>query len=89
MGGNILFLGKKIFEIPPFFQTRPGDLGKKVYARSLRFSALKSTSSLGAIYHNALSQAPITRGQHGGSLKEDWQKFQTFKELYSGAKSTR
>ena len=26
MSGNILFLGKKIFEIPPFFQTRPGDL---------------------------------------------------------------
>ena len=35
------------------------------------------------------SQAPITRGQHGGSLNEDWQKFQTFKELYSGPKSTR
>ena len=29
MSGNILFLGNKIFEIPPFFQTRPGDLGKK------------------------------------------------------------
>ena len=28
MSGNILFLGNKIFEIPPFFQTRPGDLGK-------------------------------------------------------------
>ena len=44
MSGNILFLGKKIFEIPPFFQTRPGDLlgdlGKKVRACSLRFSAL-------------------------------------------------
>ena len=39
--GNILFLGKKIFEIPPFFQTRSGDLGKKVDACSLRFSALK------------------------------------------------
>ena len=40
MSGNILFLGKKIFEISPFFQTRPGDLGKKVHACSLRFSAL-------------------------------------------------
>ena len=42
MSGNILFSGKKIFEIPPFFQTRPGDLGKKVHVCSLRFSALKS-----------------------------------------------
>ena len=41
MSGNILFLGNKIFEIPPFFQTRSGDLGKKVHACSLRFSALK------------------------------------------------
>ena len=39
--GNVLLLGKKSFEIPPFFQTRPGDLGKKVHACSLRFSALK------------------------------------------------
>ena len=38
--GNILLLGNKIFEIPPFFPTRPGDLGKKVYACSLRFSSL-------------------------------------------------
>ena len=37
--GNILFLVNKIFEIPPFFQTRPGDLGKKVHACSLLFSA--------------------------------------------------
>ena len=42
MCGNILLLGKKIFEIPPFFGTRPGDLGKQVHACSLRFSALKS-----------------------------------------------
>ena len=42
MSGNILFLSNKIFEIPPFFQTRPGDLGEKVHACSLRFSALKS-----------------------------------------------
>ena len=41
MSGNILFLGNKIFEIGPFFQTRPGDLGKNVRACSLRFSALK------------------------------------------------
>ena len=41
MSGNILFLGNKIFEIPPFFEARPGDLGKKVHACLLRFSALK------------------------------------------------
>ena len=41
MSGNILILGNKIFEIPPFFQTRPGDLGEKAHACSLRFSALK------------------------------------------------
>ena len=41
MSRNILILGKKIFEIPPFSQTRPGDLGKKVHACSLCFSALK------------------------------------------------
>ena len=44
MSGNILFLGNKLFEIPPFFQTRPGDLGKKVRACSLRFSALKPSA---------------------------------------------
>ena len=32
---------QKIFEIPPFFQTRPGDVGEKVHACLLRFSALK------------------------------------------------
>ena len=41
-----MFLGKKIFEIPPFFQTQPGDLGKKVHACSLRFSAPKFTADL-------------------------------------------
>ena len=40
MSENMLFLGNKIFEIPPFFQTRLGDLGEKVHACSLRFSAL-------------------------------------------------
>ena len=38
--GNVLLLGKKSFETLPIFQTRPGDLGKKVHACSLRFSAL-------------------------------------------------
>ena len=46
MSLNILFLGNKIFEIPPFFQTRPGDLGKKVHACSLRFSALNPGARL-------------------------------------------
>ena len=46
MSGNILFLGNKIFEIAPFFQTRPGDLGKKVHACSLRFSALNPACHL-------------------------------------------
>ena len=46
MSENILFWGKKIFEIAPFFQTRPGDLGKKVHACSLRFSALNIWSTL-------------------------------------------
>ena len=42
MRGNILLFGKKIFEIPPFFGTRPKKfLGKKVHACSLGFSALK------------------------------------------------
>ena len=52
MSGNILFLGNKLFEIPPFFQTRPGDLGKKVRACSLRFSALKSKL-------NCVKSAPV------------------------------
>ena len=46
MSRNILFLGNKIFEIPPFFQTRPGDLGKKVHACSLRFYALNLNPAL-------------------------------------------
>ena len=29
MSGNILYLSKRMFEIQPLFQTRPGDLGKK------------------------------------------------------------
>ena len=44
--GNVLLLGKKIFEIPPIFQTRPGDLGKKVHACSLRFSALNMPTTV-------------------------------------------
>ena len=59
MSGNILFLGNKIFEIPPFFQTRPGDLGKKVHACSIRFSALKLRTDHGQaltkVYHFHLS----------------------------------
>ena len=39
---NVLLSGKKSFEILPFFQTQPGDLGKKVHACSLRFSSLKA-----------------------------------------------
>ena len=49
MSGNILFLAKKIFEMPPFFQTRPGDLGKKKFTHthfSLRFSALKHVARI-------------------------------------------
>ena len=46
ISGNILFLGNKIFQILPFFQTRPGDLGRKVHACPLRFSALKLTPNL-------------------------------------------
>ena len=42
MSGNILFLGKKIFEIPPFFQTRPGDLGTHAHY----VHALKSASGV-------------------------------------------
>ena len=34
MSRNILILGKKIFEIPPFSQTRPGDLGKKKFTHA-------------------------------------------------------
>ena len=44
--GNVLLLGKKIFEILPIFQTRPGDLGKKVHACSLRFSALNMPTTV-------------------------------------------
>ena len=38
---HFIIFRQKIFEIPPFFQTRPMDLGKKVHACSSRFSALK------------------------------------------------
>ena len=46
MSENTLFLGNKIFEIPPFFQAGPGDLGKKVHVCSLRFSALKLLTTI-------------------------------------------
>ena len=49
MSGNILFLGKKIFEISPFFL----DLGKKkIHACTLRFSAL----NLQRILHKDLTR---------------------------------
>ena len=60
MSGNILFLGNKIFEIPPFFQTRPGDLGKKVHACSLRFSALKCHVLWSAYERNGSQQNTTT-----------------------------
>ena len=66
MSGNILFLGNKIFEIPPFFQTRPGDLGKKVHACSLRFSALNSRCPWGErthIFYSRASSPGLSRGQ--------------------------
>ena len=44
--GSVLLLGKIFFEIPPIFQTRPGDLGKKVHACSLRFSALNMPTTV-------------------------------------------
>ena len=59
MSGNILFLGNKIFEIPPFFQTRPGDRGKKVHACSLRFSALKGSWGC-----SLRESREVTREQH-------------------------
>ena len=60
MSENTLFLGNKIFEIPLFFQTRPGDLGKKVHACSLRFSALKSK----ALQEKARFRQAKTEGKH-------------------------
>ena len=62
MSENILFLGNKIFEIPPFFQTRPGDHGQKVHACSLRFSAPKGArdfSSAVSGFLHALARAQI------------------------------
>ena len=41
---NVSLLGENIFEIPPFFQTRPRDLGKKGYACSLRFPPSKTNT---------------------------------------------
>ena len=46
MSGNIIFLGKKMFENQPFFQTWPGDLGRKVHTCPLRFSALNTLTGL-------------------------------------------
>ena len=63
MSENIIFLAKKIFEIPPFFQTRPGDLGKKVYACSLRFSALKCFNLVPRAFKE---RSPIILGKSPG-----------------------
>ena len=72
MSGNVLFLGNKIFEIPPFFQTRPGDLGKKVHACSLRFSALKiaSVKKLGRVRLSTIFLQNKYGGEcrHGGAM---------------------
>ena len=69
MSGNILFSGKKIFEIPPFFQTRLGDLGKKVHACSLRFSALNNwarcTKRRGFRYEAIYTYLYLTRFMQG------------------------
>ena len=46
MSENILFLGIKIFEIPPFFQTRPGDLGKKFTHAQYVFPPWRTAVSL-------------------------------------------
>ena len=63
MSGNILFLGNKIFEIPPFFQTRPEDLGKKVHACAERFSALKRRLGLKASLAGRSGDAGCGRGK--------------------------
>ena len=60
MSGNILFLGNEIFEIPPFFQTRPGDLGKIVHARSLCFSALKAAAGEMTLAYSEIKRSLIS-----------------------------
>ena len=67
---NILFLDKKIFEIPPFSQTRPGDLGKKVHPYSLRFPLWKSLCDLscppktGREWARERHSRRLSRGRH-------------------------
>ena len=85
MSGNILFLGNKIFEIPPFFQTRPGDLGKKVHACSLRFSALKSRAWETESTRKALDNIDLNQMSHryvSGALQNDWNDPLDFGLLY-------
>ena len=41
MSGNIIFLGKKIFENPLFFKTRPGDLADTVYVTAKELTGLE------------------------------------------------
>ena len=73
--GNVLLLGKKSFEIPLFFQTQTGDLGKKVHACSLRFSALKfaTRESAGWIENRTTVEARKTRNiLIPKSIGKDW-----------------
>jgi len=75
MSGNILFLDNKIFQIPPFFQTRPGDLGKKVHACSLRFSALKICAAVqfSRVYFRWIGALPASfMGKKGNRTKTPW-----------------
>ena len=57
---KLLFLGNEIFEIPPFFQTRPGDLGKIVHACSLRFSALKAAAGEMTLAYSEIKRSLIS-----------------------------
>ena len=75
MSGNILFLGNKIFEIPLFFQTRPGDLGKKVHACSIRFSALNIKGHVETGYLTKFGALKLNRDQV--MTLETWLKIHT------------
>ena len=81
MSGNIIFFGKKIFENSPFFQTRLGDLGRKVHACSLRFSTLNIKPPPGAY----LFQFHLRRGlnRDGGLIWEGGGLFNLEKTMVS------
>ena len=69
---NILFLGKKIFKSPPFFQT-----GQKLHACSLRFSALNCSRSLGAKQprsHGSLLFVFRSKNHGGTGSRESWKR---------------